>query len=214
MSFENQASAAIYGGAVQFCIASHAKQTRKGSESPYFAHPLAVSALVIEHGGTPDQAVAALLHDVVEDCDVSLASIRGMYGEAVAFIVEDCTDGVPGPDGKKSPWQERKAAYLADLFHKPTRSLLVILADKVHNAESIVHDFDQHGSAIFSRFTGGPDGTAWYYGKLADMFGHMSADGKLPLALIRRLTLAAEKIEAKAKVRPMDRRAAGYAPFR
>jgi hypothetical protein len=188
-----------YADAVAFAMSCHEGQTRKGSGHAYIAHPLAVSALVIEYGGDDDQAVAALLHDVVEDCGVKPHTIRMSYGDRVEQMVMDCTDGVPGADGKKAPWRERKEDYLRKLLDKDPASLLVVLCDKVHNAESIVHDLHgQAGKGVFGRFAGGADGTAWYYAKI---YGLLEFHGKLPRGLIQRLRAAASEIDRQAQPR-------------
>src|ERR1051325_6799957 len=118
----------------------HREQTRKGTEIPYVSHLLAVSALILEHGGDEDQAIAGLLHDAAEDQggQARLAEIESMFGPGVSRIVADCTDSWTDP---KPPFRERKEAYLAHLPQKPQRSLLVSLADKTHNATAILFDF-------------------------------------------------------------------------
>ena len=147
----------------------HRRQTRKGSGVPYISHLMAVAALVVEHGGDEDQAIAALLHDAAEDQGgpATLAEIRTAFGDGVAAIVTDCTDAWSEP---KPPWRARKEAYLAALPGKPARSLLVSLADKTHNAETIVADHQVLGDALWDRFKGGAEGTRWYYGALAGVF--------------------------------------------
>jgi (p)ppGpp synthase/HD superfamily hydrolase len=147
----------------------HQRQTRKGTSIPYISHLMTVSALVVEHGGNEDQAIAALLHDAAEDQGgrETLDEIRAAFGQAVASIVADCTDAWTEP---KPPWRARKDAYLAALPHKPQTSLLVSLADKTHNAEAILFDYRVLGSSLWDRFNGGADGTRWYYGALADIF--------------------------------------------
>ncbi len=136
---------------------------------PYISHLMTVAALVVEHGGNEDQAIAGLLHDAVEDQGgaETLAKIRTDFGVAVATIVSDCTDAWTEP---KPPWRARKEAYLVALPGKPTQSLLVSLADKTHNAESILFDYRVLSDRIWDRFNGGADGTRWYYNTLADVF--------------------------------------------
>lgn len=147
----------------------HRTQIRKGSCVPYVSHLLAVCSLVIENGGDEDQAIAALLHDAAEDQGgvAILAKIRDCYGDVVAEIVADCTDSWGDP---KPPWRQRKELYLESLPTKPSRSLLVSLADKVHNARSILFDLRAGGSEVWTRFTGGREGSLWYYGELARFF--------------------------------------------
>ena len=117
-------------------------------------------------GTDEDGAIAALLHDAVEDQDVSVEDVADRWGDAVAAIVADCTDGV-GP--VKAPWRERKAAYLAALPAKPRTSLLISLADKTYSARAIVDDLRVHGPALWDRFSGGRQ-SLWYYRSLADVY--------------------------------------------
>ena len=160
----------------------HRSQTRTGSGIPYVSHLLGVCAIAIENGGDEDQAIAALLHDAVEDQGGTerLADIRVHFGEAVAAIVADCTDSDVEP---KPPWRERKEAYLASLAHKPRASLEVSLADKTHNASAIVADLAAHGDALWDRFSAKRDGCLWYYRALADAFSrHLPSAGSARLA--------------------------------
>lgn len=142
----------------------HREQTRKGTPVPYIAHLLGVASLALEMGADEDQAIAALLHDAVEDQGVSVAEVAARFGPAVARIVADCTDADTVP---KPPWRARKEAYLQGLAAKPPASLLVSLADKTYNARAIVDDLRVHGDRLWSRFTGGRDGSLWYYEALA-----------------------------------------------
>ena len=147
----------------------HAGQTRKGTTIPYIGHLLAVTAIVIEHGGTEDEAIAALLHDAIEDAggDPIRHTIRERFGDNVLAIVEGCTDTDQTP---KPPWRARKEDYLAHLSEASPSVLLVSLADKIHNAGSILRDLRNEGDSVWSRFTGGKDGTLWYYHALVDAF--------------------------------------------
>ena len=150
----------------------HAGQYRKQAAIPYISHPLAVCAKVLESGGDEDQAIAALLHDAVEDCGglPTLDEIKRRYGDRVARIVLDCSDSVGEP---KPPWEERKQAYLASLANKPKDSLLVALADKSHNAECIVRDLLEHGDEVWSRFTASREEVCAYYRALAETFARV-----------------------------------------
>ena len=147
----------------------HTNQVRKGARIPYVAHPLAVTALVLEDGGDEYQAIAALLHDAVEDQGgiETLDEIRKHFGERVAHIVEGCSDSFESP---KPPWKERKVNYLRHLREADIDVMRVSLADKLHNARSILRDLQQHGDVIWERFKGGKDGTLWYYRSLVDVF--------------------------------------------
>ncbi|MEJ2597964.1 MAG: HD domain-containing protein [Anaerolineales bacterium] len=147
----------------------HARQKRKGTAVPYVAHLLSVAALVLENGGDEDQAIAALLHDAVEDQGgiPTLKEIRKRFGERVAHIVDGCSDAYVIP---KPPWRKRKEEYLAHLRVADADIRLVSLADKLHNARSILRDLRQDGPGSLSRFNGGRDGTLWYYHSLVSIF--------------------------------------------
>ena len=148
--------------ALIFATQKHNGQTRKKSEIPYISHVLSVTALVLEAGGDGDQAIAAALHDVVEDCGGApvLAEIRERFGERVARIVEGCTDTDQIP---KPPWRARKEDYLRHLKEAGEDVRLVSAADKLHNVRSIVADYRDVGEAVWERFAGRRDGTLWYY---------------------------------------------------
>ena len=137
----------------------HANQTRKGSTTPYIAHLLGVTAIVLEAGGDEDQAIAALLHDAVEDQGgmQTMEVIRNRFGEHVALIVDGCTDAYQTP---KPPWKERKEEYIQHLGDVPAEVRLVSLADKLHNARSILADLRSQGGQTWDKFNGGKDGHA------------------------------------------------------
>jgi (p)ppGpp synthase/HD superfamily hydrolase len=185
--------------AVDYARIAHATQVRKGSGIPYLYHPLAVASLVIEFGGNEDQAIAGLLHDVVEDCGQAHAAvIRERFGDDVATIVEGCTDGTAegkashsDPEAKWKDWMRRKLAYVAHLDEASDDTLLVSACDKLHNARAIVHDL-QAGHDVFARFTGKRDGTLAYYHSLAKLFEdrNVPAASQLVTAVCQMLELA------------------------
>src|SRR5687767_6440995 len=142
--------------ALQFAAKLHAGQTRKGSDTPYIAHLLAVTAIALEHGATEDEAIAALLHDAVEDQGGrrTLRRIRKRYGREVARIVKGCSDAEEAP---KPPWIERKTAYIDHLRTAAPSIRLVAAADKMHNARSVLADYRVLGEELWSRFTAGRD---------------------------------------------------------
>ncbi|MEB3159413.1 MAG: HD domain-containing protein [Synechococcus sp.] len=151
-----------FGEALRWAEELHRAQRRKGKQVPYIAHLISVSALVWEDGGSEDQAVAALLHDAIEDADQTHASIADRFGMAVADIVRDCTDTSPETKpGEKEPWLLRKTRYLDSLASKPISSLLVTAADKAHNAGDMVLDA-RRDPAMWCKFNAGLDGSAWY----------------------------------------------------
>jgi (p)ppGpp synthase/HD superfamily hydrolase len=148
----------------------HRRHLRKGTEIPYVSHLLSVSALTLEMGGTETEAIAALLHDAVEDGGgpPMLARIEAEFGADVARIVAANSDSDGDP---KPPWDERKRAYIASIAHKQPDELRVSLADKLHNARSILLDYRTQGENLWSRFQAG-QGTPvrQYYRGLYDAF--------------------------------------------
>lgn len=181
-----------FSAALAFANEIHGAQVRKGTSIPYVAHLLAVASLVIEAGGDEDTAIAALLHDAVEDQGgpAMLERIRGRFGSPVANIVQACSDSDVVP---KPPWRERKEAYLEAIPYKSPAALLVSLADKIHNARAILADYKQLQEGVWARFTGGRDGTLWYYRALADAFRR-----RTPIALWQTLEDAVSELESSA----------------
>jgi (p)ppGpp synthase/HD superfamily hydrolase len=155
--------------ALTFVTQLHANQVRKGSGVPYVAHLLGVASIVLEYGANEDEAIAALLHDAIEDQGgvATQAEIRRRFGDVVTAIVDGCTDSQTMP---KPPWRDRKEAYIA---HLPTASpsvLLVSAADKLYNARSILKDYQVLGDELWQRFKGRKEGTLWYYRALVEAF--------------------------------------------
>jgi (p)ppGpp synthase/HD superfamily hydrolase len=155
---------------------------RKGTQIPYVAHLLAVAALVLEHGGDEDQAIAALLHDAAEDHggEVRLADIHGRFGDRVEAIVRGCSDALPVLGQPKGAWPERKEAYHGHLEHVDESVLLVSAADKLHNARAVLLDYREVGEAVWKRFKGGREGTLWNYRALVEVL-----ERRLPGSLSR-----------------------------
>ncbi|HEY61390.1 MAG TPA: HD domain-containing protein [Anaerolineae bacterium] len=158
-----------FAEALEYAFHLHANQTRKGKNTPYFAHLLGVTSLVLEMGGDEDEAIAALLHDAVEDQggEKTLNQIKHLYGKRVASIVKGCTDSCTTP---KPPWTGRKEQYLEDLKTASIEVLRVSLADKLHNARTIVIDLRKEGDEVWQKFNGGKEGTLWYYQESSNSF--------------------------------------------
>ncbi|MGH8190702.1 MAG: HD domain-containing protein [Rhodanobacteraceae bacterium] len=172
--------------ALSYARRAHAGQVRKGTAIPYIAHPMAVASLVLDHGGDEDQAIAALLHDVVEDCEPfadgvpHAVTIESRFGPRVATIVLACTDGTieskaaersaEGAEDRRAGWYARKRAYLQHLATASEDALLVSACDKLHNARAIRADLARIGPAVFERFNAGREGVLWHYRELANQF--------------------------------------------
>ena len=155
--------------ALHYAVLVHAHQERKGSGTPYIAHLLGVTSIALENGGSEDEAIAALLHDAGEDAggDGRIADIRHRVGDAVADIVQGCTDAVTIP---KPPWRKRKEDYIAHVPAASASTRLVSASDKLYNARAILADFRQVSDEVWTRFKGGKDGTLWYYRSLITAF--------------------------------------------
>jgi (p)ppGpp synthase/HD superfamily hydrolase len=163
---------ARFDAALHFATRHHARQLRKGTPVPYTAHLLAAASLVLEMQGDEDEAIGALLHDVVEDGggSAALAEIEDAFGPAVARIVLDNSDSVDEGE-EKGPWWERKRAYVEAFASKSPAALRVCLADKLHNARSILLDYRTHGDELWARFKQGQGiATRIYYRELALAF--------------------------------------------
>jgi (p)ppGpp synthase/HD superfamily hydrolase len=165
-----------FGQAVLWANFLHHGDVRKGTDIPYISHLLGVTALVIEHGGDEDQAVAALLHDAIEDTDATYEQIVERFGTRVADIVRECSDAEVAKGKKKAPWRGRKQAYIDHLSDASADALLVSLADKVHNVRTLAEDVDRIGDNAFTKFNGGIDGTRWNYRRLADVYERRVGD--------------------------------------
>lgn len=164
----------------------HARQARKGTRVPYVSHLLGVASIVLAEGGDEDMAIAALLHDAVEDQGgkPTAQEIERRFGKRVAQLVDACTDADTVP---KPPWKERKSRYIEAVQHEPADARLISAADKLHNARDILADYRQHGEEVWKRFRGGCEGTLWYYRSLADAF-HAAGGNRLVEELDRVVT--------------------------
>lgn len=178
--------------ALLFATRKHNSQTRKGTAIPYVAHLLNVAGLVLEAGGDEDLAIAALLHDVVEDCGGApmLREVRRRFGERVAHVVDGCTDT---DLDSKPPWRQRKQDYLKHLRTADADVRLVSAADKLHNGRSVLADYREIGDQVWERFQGKRDGTLWYYRALLDEFRR-----EKPNSLINQLERVVLELEALA----------------
>ena len=155
-----------FSKALVYAELKHHTQVRKGGDIPYIGHLLSVAGLVINDGGSEAQAIAALLHDAVEDQGgpPTLQEIKNNFGDEVARIVDECSDTDVEP---KPPWLERKQRYIDHLAEVGDDTLLVSVADKLDNARSMLRDYHEHGPKLWERFNRkNPQDHLWYYGGL------------------------------------------------
>lgn len=155
--------------ALVYAAQVHANQVRKGGDVPYVSHLLSVAALVLDDGGDEDEAIAGLLHDAVEDSGNTeiREAILVKFGERVVSIVDGCTESCTIP---KPPWRDRKLRYIEQMRHASPSVLRVSMADKLHNARSILADRDREGDAVWDKFKGGKAGTLWFYRSLLEIY--------------------------------------------
>lgn len=169
--------------ALEMAARLHRQQNRKGTSVPYLAHLLGVCSLVLEHGGGEDEAIAALLHDAVEDQggQATYDAIKRAFGESVARLVAACTDSWSTP---KRPWKQRKLDVLARLPHESDGALLVAAADKLYNLHSVLVAYREVGELVWGRFSRGKDEQLWYYRTVVEA---LRDTGRVPAPLITEL---------------------------
>jgi (p)ppGpp synthase/HD superfamily hydrolase len=196
MSWLESAASPRFLDALDFAVRVHGKDRRKGTQIPYVAHLLSVCALVISDGGTEEDAVAALLHDTLEDHpeDVSRRDLSERFGDRVLAIVEACTDTPSSyAGGPKPPWRERKLAYIEHLKRADSGELRVAFADKLDNVRSMLADYRQIGEALWHRFNAGKDDQLWFLRSLvvanqvADRPGYLFIEFRSTVAELERL---------------------------
>ena len=157
---------ARFSEATRWAAMLHADDVRKGTRIAYVSHLLAVASLVLEDGGTEEEAVAAMLHDAIEDRGTPEAEIRARFGQPIAGIVVECSEP-PGIDRSAATWRARKTRYLEHLEAGVSESALrVTAADKLHNARSILADLRDHGPVVWDKFHAPVADHVWYYTEL------------------------------------------------
>ncbi|MBT2697492.1 bifunctional (p)ppGpp synthetase/guanosine-3',5'-bis(diphosphate) 3'-pyrophosphohydrolase [Bacillus sp. ISL-40] len=156
--------------ALQIASKSHRNQCRKNTDIPYITHPVTVGMMLMKAGYDDDIIAAAILHDTVEDTELTLKDIEREFGPRIARIVEGCSE-----PNKSLPWKERKEHTIEFLKTASEEIRVVACADKLHNIRSIVKDYDQLGDAVWNIFNAGKELQAWYYTNIVDSLGHMSS---------------------------------------
>jgi (p)ppGpp synthase/HD superfamily hydrolase len=192
MSEAGRALGGRFYRALVYAAAVHDGHFRKRTRIPYVSHLLIVTGLVLEHGGNEDEAIAALLHDAVEDRggDPRLREIRAQFGDVVADIVLACSDTTDDP---KPPWRARKENYLRHLELAPESVRLVSAADKLANVRSVIQDYRAIGELLWDRFSAPKNDQLWYYRRLADAFSRLG-----PVGVARELEAAVTELERLA----------------
>jgi (p)ppGpp synthase/HD superfamily hydrolase len=176
MNFSNQIQLTErFEQALLYANFLHRSQYRKDGRVPYIAHLLSVVALVLENGGDEDEAIAALLHDAIEDQGgkATREAIHQKFGERVTAIVDGCTETDTSP---RPPWQVRKTAYLETLKKASPEVRRVSLADKLHNARSLLASLHKEGEIVWHRFNSGKEGVLWFYQSLNQIYQATGTD--------------------------------------
>lgn len=183
-----------FADALAFAFEVHREQTKKGSSVSYISHLLEVTGTVLTYGGDEDEAIAALLHDSVEDHSdiVSFASLSKRFGARVAAIVESCSDTSVSP---KPPWKSRKQHYIEHLHSADESVMIVSAADKLSNARAVIKDFRELGDRVWTRFNAGKDDQLWYYRSVTVVL-MQRGQGTRVQPLIEELSRAVRKLES------------------
>lgn len=179
-----------YYRAFEYANTWHRDQARKSTTLPYILHPMGVASLVLEAGGDEEQAIAALLHDVPEDCggEARLIEILEMFGPRVEAMVRGCSDSLVAEKEDKAPWRERKQAHINHVATADMDTLIVTAADKVHNGRAIATDLQTIGNEVWNRFNASRDDIIWYY---STFYSELAKRGVTP-ALLNPLRTAIE----------------------
>ena len=159
-----------YYRAFEYANQWHRDQARKSTTLPYILHPMGVASLVLEAGGDEEQAIAALLHDVPEDCggEIRLTEILEMFGPRVERMVRGCSDSLVAEREDKAPWRVRKQAHIDHVATADMDTLMVTAADKVHNGRAIATDLQTIRNEVWDRFNASREDIIWYYSSFYD----------------------------------------------
>lgn len=163
----------IIDRALEAAAVAHRHQVRKGTDIPYISHPCGVGIMLARAGCSEQVIAAGILHDTVEDTALGLQDIRQQFGDEVAAIVEGCSE----PD-KSLPWEARKEHTLEHIRHATREVRLVACADKLHNARTILADYEKYGDEVWARFKRGRSAQEWYYRGLVEALCDHSPDGE------------------------------------
>jgi (p)ppGpp synthase/HD superfamily hydrolase len=182
--------------AFEYALRKHRNQKKKGGRIPYIEHLMGVCSVVLHYGGGQDEAIAALLHDAVEDQGGKpvLEEIKREFGPRVAHLVDGCTDCDTTP---KPPWRDRKENYIRHLPSADAGVRLVSAADKLHNSRAILADYREVGEEVWRRFQGGREGTLWYYDALVKAFRSAPPDPRVD-RLVNELDRVVRALHRKA----------------
>lgn len=175
--------------AIEFAARAHRRQVRKGSDTPYIAHPYTVGLMLARAGFDPEVVAAGVLHDTVEDTDITLEEIRAQFGERVAMIVEGCSEPY-----REATWEARKEHTIHFLLTAPFEVRAVACADKLHNLTTIAEGHALLGDEVWSRFKRGREQQAWYYRSLAHSLCDHTPNGQPPVPFCAAFSSLVEQV--------------------
>lgn len=178
--------------ALDYAAQKHAQQTRKASDIPYLSHLMSVCSIVMDNCSDENVWIAALLHDAVEDQggEMTALEIERLFGTRVAELVRGCSEMIAEDESARPTWLERKMGYLKAMADKDADVLLISIADKLHNARSVLSEWLRCGDDVYCRFSKGKVGTHWYY---QEMIRAYRETGRAPEHLLRELEETVEK---------------------
>jgi len=176
--------------ALRFSARAHRDQLRKGTDTPYIVHPVHVALILLGHGFDEELAIAALLHDTIEDTDASVEEIGAEFGGAVAALVSSVSEQKTDGDGERRPWRDRKQEQLDHLAHGDARTAALKAADALHNSSSTLADLRAQGPSAWDRFNASADDSLWYYRQLTHLCRARLGDH----ALVRELESTVEEM--------------------
>ncbi|MBW2982960.1 HD domain-containing protein [Candidatus Woesearchaeota archaeon] len=160
--------------ALRFAIEAHEGQRRKVSGIPFVIHLTDVMKFLMYDRAEEDVVVAGILHDTIEDTDVSAEELEGRFGSRVRNLVEFCTEPENTPDKGldvlKKSWRRRKESIIAACRRADHDELLIELADKLSNLSSLRDDLTMDGAAVWDHFHADHASQEWYFRTLADIF--------------------------------------------
>lgn len=189
MLIDHNAYSQTIDRALAFAATAHRMQTRKGTDVPYIMHPVHVAMILMRHGFGEDVVIAGLLHDVVEDCDITLEEIGARFGARVGELVAGVTERKSQNEPRR-PWRERKEEQLSRLRAMDREGAALKAADALHNCQTTLADLERLGDALWDRFNAGRDEQRWYYRSIASILRETL--GHHPLAI--ELERAVEKL--------------------
>ncbi len=162
----------FFDKAVAFATQAHSGTERRGKAYPYIIHPMEAVSIVATITNDPEMLAATLLHDTVEDTDVTIEQIRELFGNRVADLVQHET----APLDDSLTWREKKTQQIKQLAEAPYDSKVVALGDKLSNMRGIAWDYRKVGDEVWKLFhaPNGKDDIAWYYRSLADALSELS----------------------------------------